>query len=105
MSADMSGGYPPGPRGRASPTRAAGASGDQRVAGLVDGGRDVGEVDRLLGEDRDPAARQVDVDPMDAAHEADLTAHGALAVAAGHSDDLEGTAADESAGGLLIMGC
>src|SRR5690349_4125185 len=74
---------------------AAGGSGDEDVAGLVDGGRDVGPVDRLRRGDGDRAAGQVDVDGLDAGDCRDLLGHRALAVGAGHAGDGEGGGAEK----------
>ena len=48
------------------------ASRDEGVAGLVDGGGDVGAVDRLGGGDGDRAGGQVDGDRLDAVDAGDL---------------------------------
>src|SRR3954454_14107944 len=78
--------------------RRGGGSGDEGVAGLVDGGGDVGAVDRLVGGDGDRAGGQVDSDRLDAVHGGDLLGDRALAVRAGHAADSEGGRADEGAG-------
>src|SRR4051794_29729778 len=70
---------------------------DERVAGLVDGGGDVGAVHGAVGGDGDGAAGQVDGHRRDAVDGGDLLGDGALAVGAGHAGDGEGGRADEGA--------
>src|SRR4051794_3475087 len=65
------------------------------VAGLVDGGGDVGAVDRAGGGDRDRATGQVDGHGSDAVDRGDLLGDRPLAVRATHTVDLEGGRADE----------
>src|SRR3954449_9456938 len=67
------------------------------VAGLVDGGGDVGAVDRTGGGDRDRATGQVDGHGSDAVDRGDLLDDRPLAVRATHAVDLEGGRADERA--------
>src|SRR4051812_30118262 len=57
---------------------------NEGVAGLVDGGGDVGAVDRPGGGDGDRAAGQVDGDRVDAVDARDLLGDRALTVRAGH---------------------
>src|SRR3954468_17508673 len=65
------------------------------VAGLVDGGGDVGAVDRTGRGDRDRATGQVDGHGSDAVDRGDLLGDRPLAVRATHAVDLEGGRADE----------
>src|SRR3954463_2151947 len=69
---------------------AARRSRDEGVTGLVDGGGDVGPVDRPGGGDGDRAGGQVHIDRLDAGDAGDLLGDRALAVVAGHAGDGEG---------------
>src|SRR6476620_5174637 len=69
-----------------------------RVAGLVDGGRDVGTVDRAVGCDGHGAAGHVDGDRRDAVDGGDLPGDRATAALTGHPLHHEGRGTDEGAG-------
>src|SRR5829696_2349890 len=73
---------------------------EQRVAGLVDGGGDVGLVDGLVGGDGDGAGLDVDGDGLYAGDGADRGGDGVAAVVAGHALDPEGLGPDERRGGV-----
>src|SRR3954471_22421066 len=85
----------PWPYGTATGSHRSAALRDEGVAGLVDGGGDVGTVDRLGGSDGDRAGGEVDGDRLDAVDTRDLLGDCALAVRAGHAGDGEGGGADE----------
>src|SRR3954468_10515604 len=86
-------------RERERGSRRRGRSRDEDVAGLVDGGGDVGPIDRAGGADGDRAGGQVDVDRLDPVDGRDLLRDRAAAVLAGHSGDGERRRTDEGAGG------
>src|SRR5829696_7468183 len=73
---------------------------EQRVAGLVDGGGDVGLVDGLVGGDGDGAGLDVDGDGLYSGDGADRGGDGVAAVVAGHALDPEGLGPDERRGGV-----
>jgi hypothetical protein len=73
-------------------------------SGLVDGGGDVGSVDRVRGVHGDGAAGHMDVDLLDAVEAAELVGDSGLAVRARHAGDLEGRGPDERAGGAADHG-
>src|SRR3954452_10142388 len=76
-------------------------SGDEVVAGLVDGVRDVGAVNGFGRRDGDRAGGEVDVDGLDAVDGVDLASDRVHAVLAGHSGDRERGRADEAVRGVV----
>src|SRR5689334_3342561 len=70
-------------------------SGDEGVAGVVDGGGDLGPVGGPVDGDGDQAGGQVDGDALHALEPPEAGGDGAFAVGAGHAADLEGRGADE----------
>src|SRR6478752_2254808 len=79
-------------------------SGDEGVAGLIGGGGDVGPVDRPVGVHGDRTGGQIDIDPLDAGHQADLLLDGPPAVLTRHSGDPEDGARHEGVGGVAHHG-